>query len=73
MSAVVNRAASARLYECALSFPRRLFLPRADSIELLVGRRVSVTGALTKRAGMAAGNRSEGVSVSSAPAALSLR
>jgi hypothetical protein len=45
---------------------------RPDSIELLAGYRVSVTGAVTNRVGVAAGNRSEGVGVSSAPAALPL-
>jgi hypothetical protein len=44
-----------------------------DSIELPAGCRVSVTGAVTNQAAVAAGNRSEGVSVSSAPAALPLR
>jgi hypothetical protein len=60
MSAVVNRAALPRLYDCSLSFTRRWFLPRADSIELLVGRRVSVTGALTKRAGHGGGKSFRG-------------
>ena len=46
---------------------------RPDSIELLAGYWVSVTGAVTNRVGVAAGNRSEGVGVSSAPAALPLR
>jgi hypothetical protein len=53
ISAVANHAALARLYDWALTFTREV-VPAgggAASIELLVGRQVSVTGAVTSRGG----------------------
>ena len=55
------------------SAPDRLACGGPDSIELLTGCRGSLTGAASNRVGVAAGNRSEGVSACPAPAALPLR
>ncbi len=54
MSAVVNRAALARLYDCAHTFTRRLFVRSPIPLSCSSAAVVSITGAVTNRAGVAA-------------------